>query len=475
MDITRFLKANVKPATGCTEPIAVGYAVSLAYNALIGRMPPDFKGSYLQPKARQLEKIHIKTDRDVYKNALAIKIPGTNGQKGIAIAAAMGFYALPEKELDIFNNLDNEIIFRANNLISQGKVAVEKVDDTKDTSDLDISVSLDYLIGTRPRNSYVRLQHEHTNISEIRVDNKIVYQNGLFKKTVKRQEEIPDSIDELLHIIKNATDKEKNEVYKGIEMNMKMAEAGLSGKYGLAIGKSLSEMASSGVIANSIITEIKIMAAAAGDARMGGADMPVMSTSGSGNQGITALVPLAVIGKKYNISKEKLSEAALLSHIITKKISNYSGYLSAICGCAIKAGIGAAAGVTYLLGGDSEKINNAINLMAANLTGMVCDGAKEGCALKLSTAAATAAESAFMAMANISVPGDNGIVNRNANETMKNIGKISKEMVKTDLKIVEIMQSKAGHAEAKTTKPHFEDPFGERMAMAAYKARNSKA
>jgi len=127
---------------------------------------------------------------------------------------------------------------------------------------------------------------------------------------------------------------------------------------------------------------------------------------------------------------------------VTKYVSNHSGYLSAICGCAIKAGIGAAAGLAYLLGGDTKHINNAINIMAANITGMICDGAKEGCALKLSTAAGTATESALMAISGMEVPPSNGIINQKAEITIQNIGKIAKAMVPTDIEIVEIMQNK---------------------------------
>jgi L-cysteine desulfidase len=196
------------------------------------------------------------------------------------------------------------------------------------------------------------------------------------------------------------------------------------------------------LIENSLLSEVKIRTAAAGDARMGGSKLPVMTTSGSGNQGILALMPVAVIGERHGIDKRRICEAAMLSHLVTCFAASESGDLSAICGCSIKAGFGAAAGAAYILGGGINEINNSINILAANITGMICDGAKESCALKLLTAAGAATESAFMAMSGMKVSPDNGIIFAGAEETIKAIGEISLSMVPTDIEIVKIMQDK---------------------------------
>jgi L-cysteine desulfidase len=258
----------------------------------------------------------------------------------------------------------------------------------------------------------------------------------------KEQEEFPETIDDLLELVQSMTDREKKEVYKGIVMNKKIAEEGLEGNYGLNIGKSLQKMAKRDNTDDSMVIQVRIMVAAAADARMGGASIPVMSTSGSGNQGITALVPIAVLAEHKDIEYDKVCEAALLSHLITKFTHLYSTHLSALCGCAVKAGIGAAAGITYLLNGSTEQINNAINLVVANITGIICDGAKEGCALKLATAAAVATESALMALEGIKVPSDNGIIYENAEKTIEALGSISNSMVETDNEIIRLMQQK---------------------------------
>jgi len=439
MNVLNFLKNNVKPATGCTEPIAVGYAVSLAYYALFGKLPNNYEGECREPKYENIKKISVKTDRDVFKNALAIAIPGTKGQKGISIAAAMGIYCHPSKELNLFADVTPETIEKANKILGEGKVILEKVEDRAKESGLDIQVTLEYVREGKPEKAYTRLQYEHNNITEIKVNGKSLYK-GKQKKGPSDSEKLPDKLEDLIEIVQELTKEEIEEVYKGIEMNKRIAEEGLRSNYGLRLGKQLRALVAKGYLGDSLVTEVRIKTAAAGDARMGGANMPVMSTAGSGNQGITALIPILVTGEKFNLNKDKISKAALLSHLVTKYVSNYSGYLSAICGCAIKAGIGATAGVTYLLNGDIKQINNAINIMAANITGMICDGAKEGCALKLSTAAGAAIESALFALNNMEVPSDNGIISKKAETTMRNVGKIANAMVSTDIEIVKIMQ-----------------------------------
>ncbi len=445
MNVMDFLAANVKPATGCTEPIAVAYATSVAYHALGGLIgsgnAPVFRGRAVPPEIHRVEGISIKTDRDVYKNSLAISIPGTGGQRGMAIASGMGLYCDPRDGLNLFAGLRGHEAANAHQLISAGKIRIEDVTDEGAVADLDISVRLSYRYDSATRQAVVRLQHYHDNITSIELDGHTAYEGDASLRDGEKSD-FPGTLAELIDIAKNMSCQERQEVYKGIEMNLRIAEEGLRGEYGIGHAKNLQQMMDEGILGDGIVSEIRIMAAAAGDARMGGANMPVMSTAGSGNQGITALIPIAIVGRRYGIDREKTAEAALLSHLVTKYIKDYSGHLSAICGCAIKAGMGASAGVAYLMGGGLEEINNAINIMASNLTGMICDGAKESCSLKLSTAAGTAAESAFMALAGITVPEDNGIVYADAEETIRGVGRISHAMVATDQTIVQIMQEK---------------------------------
>ena len=440
MDIKLFLKQNVVPATGCTEPIAVGYATSLAYNSLIGKIENHIKNINPISKTNKfnpnyLEKIIIETDRNTYKNALAVTIPGTAGEKGITLASTIGLYCNPELGLNLFKNVSSETIEKANSLIN--KVEIKKSENL-DSSNLNIKVLLKYAGNL----SYTQLTGMHDHVFLIKVNKQIIYQS--FHDTSKeyKSNKFPSSLEELIDLVKNISPDESEEIYEGIKMNLLVAEKGLSSDYGLNVGNVLKNLINKKILGDSLISDIKIKAAAASDARMGGINLPIMTSSGSGNQGITALIPIVIVGEHYNINKNKINQAALLSHFITYYSSLKVGHLSAICGCAIKAGLGATAGLTYLMGGNNQEINAAINLMAANITGMVCAGAKEGCALKLSTSAGIAAESAFMALEGVKIPTDNGIVFSDSMKTISAIGKIASTMIDTDQAIVEIMQSK---------------------------------
>jgi L-cysteine desulfidase len=360
----------------------------------------------------------------------------------MGIAAAIGLYCDPNQKLNLFKDIDENIVEKANKILDSGKIIIKYLEKQKKKPHLDVQVTLKYRIKDKLQTSYVRVQDEHDNITIIQVNNEKLYE-GSRKLEALEREEFPETIKEMIQIIKSISSTEKELIYDGILMNKAVAKEGLKGDFGQGIGKSLQIMAKKNRIEDSLIMQGRIMSAAAADARMGGCNLPVMSTSGSGNQGIIALVPIAVIGELKHISYDKICEAGLLSHLLTKMTHLFSTHLSALCGCAVKAGIGATAGITYLLNGSMEQIHNAINLLAANITGIICDGAKAGCALKLSTAAGVAIESALMALEGVKIPSDNGIIYSRAEDTIKAIGKISDSMVETDFTILEIIQQKA--------------------------------
>jgi len=460
MDVLQFLDRYVKPATGCTEPIAVGYAISAAYNAILGRTPDNLEAEYIEPESDQLIGIRVQTDRDVFKNALSIQIPGTHGQRGMAIAAAMGLFSDPTYELNLFEHLDTDSIEKAKALYQDGKVSIAKVQDTSAKSNLDIEVLLTYEHEGNPTEAYVRIQDEHTHITTIEVNGKPVYTQERLPESAADTNTLPGSLEELIDIAKGIDSDTRAKVLEGIEMNEHMSDVGLAKGSGLGYGQKLQEMVDKGIISDDVITLTRIRSAGAGDARTGGVQVAVMGTAGSGNQGITALIPISTVSREYNLGENRMIEAAMLSHLVTKYVTDHSGFLSALCGCTIKAGIGATAGVAYLLGnGDKQVINDAINLMAANITGVICDGAKESCALKLANAAGTAVESAIMAKEGIAVPIGNGIiVDPRAEITMQNMGLISEAMVPVDIAIVGIMQGTSTKVQTR-----HEDPFGDRL------------
>lgn len=449
--INDFLIENTGPATGCTEPIAVAYATSLAYNQLIKNNDSKTKNFDLS----KLESIEIEVDRDVYKNAFSVCIPNTNGLKGMDVASALGIFSNPDQDLNLLNSLDEEKISKAYEVLEQNKINVKKVVDKKDKSSLDIKVKVHY------ENNFAeaRIEKEHTNVTEIKVNGDFIYsrqkKNDVKKKlfdysvlSIKNIIEIVDSISLDSSIL--------NKVYLGIDMIKDIANQGLSKEqnFELNVGKGLQkiygiegsdvEKLLANITKNEVLDLVEIISAAAGDARMGGANYPIMSTAGSGNQGITALTPIYVVGEVYGISKKEQAKAALVSHMVTRYVTEYSGYLSALCGCAIKAGIGSAAGVAYMLSKNNKEkdVSNAINYVVSDITGIICDGAKAGCANKLSTASRQATRSALLALDQNIIPSDNGIVYSDANKTIKAIGEISKSMVTTDLSIIYLMQNK---------------------------------
>lgn len=228
----------------------------------------------------------------------------------------------------------------------------------------------------------------------------------------------------------------------GAEMNKKIGVEGITNDYGLKVGKTIYSKMKSGLIGDDIQNYAMALTAGASDARMAGCMLPVMSNSGSGNQGLTVMLPVVAVCEKLKVSKETQIRALALANLIAIHIKSYLGRLSALCGCVVSAS-GASAGIVYLLGGDLKKIKYAIKNMAGNIVGMICDGAKTGCALKVSTGVSAAMQSALLAMDNIEISCQDGIINDNIEETIKNLAKIGSEgMKETDNLILDIMTSK---------------------------------
>jgi len=359
----------------------------------------------------------------------------------------LGLFCDPNLEIRLFKDSNHEKVLQARELVDKRKVEVSVVVDTdKKFADIDILTKVKIRENNKCHTGLARIQHAHSNITYIERDGRVLYQ-----KESKIEEEINQdskelstmSISDMLHLVETLSDDDKKFIAYGITMNEHASEVGLDKKLGLGIGYNLERLIKERTLSYDMINQAKIKAASGVDARMSGYDVSVMATSGSGNQGLTAILPIVAVAEELGRDEEKLIKAVTLSHLITAYISYYSGELSAFCGCGAKAGIGATSGIVYYLGGNEEKINDAINNMAASIPGMICDGAKVGCAEKISLAAETAVQSALLAMKGVKVPSDNGIVAERAEDTMRNIGKVSEGMTSTDKYIVEIMESKS--------------------------------
>jgi len=443
VDIAAFLQRNVIPVTGCSEPAAIAYAAAVAYHAISGCIPPDFSGSTGPAySTRDILSVEITLDRNVSKNSACALIPGMEGRKGPAAAAAAGIFLDPRDGIDLFSGMTPEKRAKAVVIALSDRISCSTVSGTGSGITPDITVGI--IAGTKNgiKKAQAHITGQHNHVASISAEGREIYSNpGIPPDSA--DERVPGEVIWLIRIAESMDGEEIDTVFRGVEMNMTLSECCRDQAYGLGLGHTLKALLSSQKGTTSLIDNVRIAAAVAADARMGGAPYPVMSTAGSGNQGITALIPVGVVGRECRFSKADIARAALISHMMTKQADRYAGHLSALCGCSIKAGIGAAAGVAYLIGGGEEEITTAINLMVANITGTICDGAKPACSLKIATAAGLATECAFLAAGGMRIPTENGIIQRTAEGTIRTLEKISRAMAPVDAAVLQILERKA--------------------------------
>lgn len=412
------VKRDTIPAIGCTEPVAVGYASSVAKKYLKG----------------EIESIDVNVSLNIFKNGKSVMIPNTE-EWGLDLAAVLGaICGIPEDGLCIFKNVNQVYIDKAHRMISQSLV---KVSWTLSTSDVYVEV----IMKSADSNVEVVLKNSHDHIETIKVNGEFIYEDTienieqystdfLEKFTFRELREICEKVD--IH--------ELSFIEEGIQMNKKAAEQGLKSKKGLGWGASLLFLQKQGKLSADASQKARILTAAGADIRMGGGDCPIMTSAGSGNQGLGVILPIVVVAEERGIKNETLYRAIFYAHIINKFVKQYTGKLSALCGCAIAAGVGASAAITWMLGGNDHQITGAVQNMIANLTGMLCDGAKETCALKLSTSAGEAVLAAYLACENVIAKANTGILGGTAEETIKNLGTLcNKGLSVTNEVIVGIM------------------------------------
>jgi len=455
-NIKKFLKNTVKPAAGCTEVVAIGIATSVCYNAIFNNFPKTLhikegRANREMPELEKIESIEVTMDKNVFKNAYGVAIPNTDGRRGIKLAALLGlftdinkFYENDENPgyLRLFEQVSPDIIqYITTDESWKSKIKIS-IDNSK--TELFIKAVLKY----DTNNVETIIHGKHDKIVKIVRNGEVIYQydEEIKVERVKQQEEYL-SVDNILEIIEAIDEETLKELQKTIDTNKLLIEEGLLGKYGMGIVGLFKRGIQEGKFSSDLLTQIKLQVAAGVEARMGGAPYPAMSTSGSGNMGITATVPIIVVAEYYNIDKNRLLKSLLLSHLIVKLASDYVGELSPLCGNTNKSAFGAAAGITYLLGEDKDKnalknaIENAINYVASTIVGIFCDGAKHGCTLKAMTAASVAYEAAVFSLYGVKVPSD-GIVEKNADDTLKNLDNFSASMKDVDDIIVNIIKKR---------------------------------
>lgn len=410
-EILSILKSEVKPALGCTGPTSVSYAVSVARDAVGGRA----------------KSVKVKVDRDTYKNSISVGIPGTS-KKGLVIAAALGAVCGDSRlGLEVLKNVTPE-----NEEFSQS-FAESSVDLDINWELKEVGLYIEAYVETENGIGHSIVKRTHTNVVLIEANGKVILNKEeadigaaaievdapIKKFKVKDFYSFSKDIDlESIRFLKEA-----------IDMNMNLSRAGLKeslgGRFGIGFGRFKGDKA---------YIKAKSLTAAASDARMAGDNISAMSCASSGNVGITASVPFLPICEEYGKNEEEMIRAICLSFLLTIYIKSQIGRLSAMCACAIAAGVGVAAGTAYLLGDSYEQVEMAINNIVGSLGGVLCDGAKLGCAMKLSTAVGVAIESAYLAVQGISIPRRDGLVSDTADETLKLLGEIARMgMVETDI------------------------------------------
>jgi len=411
------LKHEVKPALGVTEAAAVALAAACAYRAVGG----------------EVIGIEVEADPGLYKNGVSVMVPGTD-QQGSPFAAAIGaFGGVPELELEVLRDITPAQVESAKKLVASGRVSVGIATDT-------VGIHVDATVRTDKGTGRALIKGTHDNVVLVEAEGKAVRQEQ------QREQAKHPTLDGLkfADLFKFASTVEADDIrflQEAADVNRHLAQKGLDGRHGAELALELRSLVERGIISDDLFAEVEIMVAAACDARMGGVPAAAMSVAGSGSHGITAVLPLDTVATRLGIGQDMLFRAIALSCLTTVYIKSFSGRLSAFCGCAVAAATGAAAGLVLLLGGDARQAGYAIRNISADVTGIICDGANFGCALKISTGARSALRAAYMALDNQVVPSPSGIAYDDVDRTIVNMGRIaSPGMEQTNHVILDLMR-----------------------------------
>ena len=418
--IIALVKREVVPAIGCTEPIAVALCVARATETL-GQTPAH---------------ISVKLSANVLKNAMGVGIPGT-GMVGLPIAIALGsLIGKSAYQLEVLKDITPEVVEQGKQYIAQKRIHIALKSDT--TEKLYIEVTCQ----AGEQQATAIIAGGHTTFVYVQQNETVLLDN----RTPAAQEESRDAIQLTLRKVYDfATTAPLDEIrfiLDTAKLNKAAAEQSFTGDYGHGLGRLFGDGKVQQLMGNNTFSHILAYTSGACDARMAGALIPVMSNSGSGNQGISATMPIVIYAEENGKSEEQLIRALMLSHLTVIYIKESLGRLSALCGCVVAA-TGSSCGITWLMGGEYQEVSFAVQNMIANLTGMICDGAKPSCALKVTTGVSTAVLSAVMAMNGRCVTSVEGIIDADVDQSIRNLTKIgSCGMNETDNLVLDIMTSK---------------------------------
>ena len=408
------------PAVGCTEPIAVALCVAKATETL-GGVP---------------EKIDVLLSANILKNAMGVGIPGT-GMIGLPIAVALGaLIGRSEYELEVLKDVTDEAVERGKAYLAEDRISIGLKEGITEKLYIEVKVTR----GEETAEAVICTCHK--DFLCVKKNHAVIYEKACGAEEAEDEECTWLTLEKVYEFATTAPLAEIEFIREAQTLNERAAEESLKGNYGHSLGKTLTRPLGKGIFGDTIFAHIISATACACDARMAGAPIPVMSNSGSGNQGICATLPVVKFAEENHNTDEELTRALMLSHLTAIYIKQSLGKLSALCGCVV-ASTGSACGITYLMGGDYEQVTFAVKNMVANLTGMICDGAKPSCALKLASGVSTAVLSAMLAVQHNCVSSVEGIIDDDVDRSIHNLTRIGKDaMDETDRCVLEIMTSK---------------------------------
>lgn len=418
--IIDLIHQEVVPAIGCTEPIAVALCVAKATETL-GTKP---------------EKINVLLSANILKNAMGVGIPGT-GMIGLPIAIALGaLIGKSEYQLEVLKDSTPDVVEEGKRFIEEKRIHISLKENIEEKLYIEVCCE----VGDDRATAVIA--GGHTTFIYIERNGEVLFQKQHTASCEKEEECLELTLRKVYDFALNTPLDEISFILETARLNKAAAERSFEGNYGHGLGKMLRGTYEHKVMGDSVFSHILSYTSGACDARMAGAMIPVMSNSGSGNQGISATLPVLVFAEENDKSEEELIRALMLSHLTVIYIKQSLGRLSALCGCVVAA-TGSSCGITWLMGGTYDQVAYAVQNMIANLTGMICDGAKPSCALKVTTGVSTAVLSAIMAMENRCVTSVEGIIDEDVDQSIRNLTKIgSKGMNETDKLVLEIMTGK---------------------------------
>ena len=427
--LKEFLRSEVKPALGCTEPGAVALAVARACAEL--------------PDRGNVAAVRVTVSANIYKNGMAVGIPGAGGARGNAIAAALGaICGDASRGLEVLAGTKPEDVKKAEAWVEEKRATIYC---DQDRGGVYVLAS----VFTPEHKAMCLIEGSHSNIVKVTADGETTFEKERPSGASSgfADDGFPTLFADVLKMADEMDGEDEDFIWEGVEMNDRIAAEGLKP----AGGGSLQSSNFGLIVRNDekvgdfvpVALEIRTTASAAAEARMSGVQLPVMSSAGSGNHGITAIIPIAVLGRRAGKSRSEIAKAIAVSHLATSFVKRNLGRLSPVCGCSVAAGAGAAAGMTYLMGGTYDQICSAMSLLLSNIAGMLCDGAKESCALKVGSASSEAYCAMEWALEGQHLTVPQGVFGASIEETVANVGRVSREGMKTvDRVMIDILDER---------------------------------